>query len=121
MPVYEVDTQFMKLTLALKKLSLKTLKVVDSRAARSAGRVKKSCFKTLNFFCVLQRVYTIMPGHKYSPCLACGRVLDLQIHAKRKIYENMAKASFLKLVIVVIWSVTPRFHFFYLFSSFERA
>jgi len=26
--------------------------VVDSRPARSAGRVKKSCFKTLGNFCV---------------------------------------------------------------------
>jgi len=28
------------------------LKVVDSRPARSAGRVKKSCFKTLENVCV---------------------------------------------------------------------
>jgi len=28
------------------------VKVVDSRPARSAGRVKKSCFKTLENFCV---------------------------------------------------------------------
>jgi len=28
------------------------LKVVDSRPARSAGRVKKSCFKTLENYCV---------------------------------------------------------------------
>jgi len=53
-----------------------------------------------------------MQGHKNSPCLACGRVLDLQKHAKRKFYENMAKTSLLKLVIVVIWSVTPLFLFF---------
>ena len=50
-----------------------------------------------------------MQGHENSPCFACGRVLDLQKHAKSKFYENMAKTSFLKLVIVVIWSVTPIF------------
>jgi len=54
-----------------------------------------------------------MQGHKNSLYLACGRVLDLQKHAKRKFYENMAKTSFLKLVTVVIWSVTPFFYIFY--------
>jgi len=34
-----------------------------------------------------------MQGHKNSPCFACGRVLDLQKHAKRKFYENMAKTK----------------------------
>jgi len=53
-----------------------------------------------------------MQGHKNSSCLACGRVLDLQKHAKSKYYENMAKTSFLKLFIVIIWSVTPIFYFF---------
>jgi len=62
-----------------------------------------------------------MQGHKNSPCSACGRVLDLQKHAKRKFRENMAKTGFLKLFIIVIWSVTPVFYFFYLFSSLKRA
>jgi len=70
---------------------------------------------------MLRRVYTFMQGHRNSPCFACGRVLDLQKHAKRKFYENMAKKSFLMLVIAVIWSVTPIFYFFYLFSSLEGA
>jgi len=33
----------------------------------------------------------------------------------------MAKTGFLKLVIVVIWSVTPIFYFFYLFSSLKKS
>ena len=94
----------------------------QTRVARSAGRVKKKLLQNhLKFLCLLRRVYTIMQGHRNSPCFACGRVLDLQKHAKREFYEIMAKKSFLKLVIAVIWSVTPTFYFFYLFSSLERA
>ena len=52
-----------------------------------------------------------MQDYKNSPCLACGQDLDLQNHTKRKFYENMAKTNFLKLVIVVLWSETPRFCF----------
>jgi len=85
------------------------LKVVDSRPARSAGRVRKCLQNPWKFLCLLQRVYTIMQGHENLPCFTCGRVLDLQKHAKSKFYKNMAKTSFLKLFIVVTWSVTPIF------------
>jgi len=62
-----------------------------------------------------------MQGHYNSPCLACGKVIDPQKHAKRKFYENMAKTSFFKLIVVVIWSVTPIFYFLYLFSSLKKS
>jgi len=38
---------------------------------------------------------------KNSPCLACGRVEELQKHAQRKFYENMVKASFQNANLVV--------------------
>ena len=39
-------------------------KVVDSRPARSAGRVKKNLLQNhWKFLCMLRRIYTIMQGH----------------------------------------------------------
>jgi len=50
------------------------LKVVDSRPVRSAGWVKKSCFKTFGIF---HECWS--PPN--SPCLSCGRVHELENHA----------------------------------------
>jgi len=97
------------------------VKLVDSRPARSAGRVKKSCLKTLGNFCECYKgsllSFEVIKIHH----LACGRVLDLQKYAKRKFHESLAKTSFIKLVIVVIWSVTPTFHFFLFVFILEKS
>jgi len=81
----------------------------------------KSTFKTLEISCVLRRAYIIILSLKHSSCPACGRVHELWKVVWREFCENMAKISFWKLVIVVIWSVAPTFNFFYLFSTLEKA
>jgi len=67
------------------------LKVVDSRPARPAGRVKKSCFKTLENFCVCYEgsiLYTIMQDHKIHPVLLAN---------KFSISKNTQNANFTKI------------------------
>jgi len=44
-----------------KAISVFLLKVVDSRPARSAGRVKKSCFKTPENLCVCDIGSILLP------------------------------------------------------------
>ena len=58
-----------------------SLKVVDSRPALSAGRVKKSCFKTLENFCVRYEGSILSSQVIKIHRLSCGRVFDLQKHA----------------------------------------
>jgi len=46
-----------------------------------------------------------------------GRVPKTRL--THKFTKNMVKTSFLMLIVVVVWSVTPTFYFFYLFSTFR--
>ena len=97
------------------------LKVEDSRPARSVGRVKKkSCFKTLENLCVCYEgsilSYKVIKIHPFLRTSSRSPKTR-----KRKFYQNVAKTSFSKPVIVVMWSVTPTFHFFFLFPNLKRA
>jgi len=79
------------------------LKVVDSRPARSAGRVKKSCFKTLENFCVGYKGSILSSKViQFHPVFLADEFSISKNTHNAKFYQNVAKTSFVNLVIVVI-------------------
>jgi len=86
-----------------RKKKTASVKVVDSRPARSARRVKRSCFKTLENFCVCYEGSALSSKVlKIHPVFHADEFSISKNTRNAKLTKNMAKTSFLKLVIVFI-------------------
>ena len=56
---------------------------------------------------------------KINPVLLADEFTSSKNTCIAKLAKMWLKRNFLKLFIVVIWSVTPKFYYFYFFSTLE--